>query len=240
MEWRDQGIVLSLRAHGETAAILEVLTAEHGRHLGVVHGGQSRKKVPLLQAGNQVDVTWRARLESHLGTWSGVELQRSRMSLVLSDPLRLQALSAICALAAFFLPERERQGQFYAETEGLLDAVASGEGWLRDVIFWEMALLAEGGMPLDLRSCAVDGGANDLSYVSPRTGRAVSRRGAGDWADRLLPLPEVMLGGPATLAGVVESLGVTGHFLGKLAVSLGDRPVPAARERLHAALTREL
>lgn len=238
IDWRDTGVIIGVRPHGETAVILEVFTREHGRHLGVVHGGRSRKKAPLLQPGNQVDVTWRARLESHLGTYS-VEPLRSRAGDVLSDPLRLSALTSACALSAFVLPEREAVAPFQAQTESLCDALADGSGWLRDYVFWEMALLAEAGLTLDLSSCAGGGGANDLAYVSPRTGRAVSRSAAGDWADRLLPLPTLLLGGPATLEDVLLSLQVTGHFLHHhLAPTLGARPVPPARARLVAALTR--
>lgn len=239
MEWRDQGIVLAARPHGETAVILELFTRDHGRHLGVVHGGTSRKKAPMLQPGNQLDATWRARLESHMGSFT-VEPISGRAAAILSDPLRLAALSAACALCAFILPEREALPDFQARTEALCDAIVSGQGWLNDYVFWEMALLEIGGFRLDLSACAAGGGANDLAYVSPRTGRAVSRAGAGDWADRLLPLPGLMLGGPATLPDVLAALTVTGHFLeNRLAPSLGDRPLPPARGRLIGALQRE-
>ena len=238
IEWRDEGVVLAARPHGETAAILELFTRAHGRHLGVVHGGRSRKVAPMLQPGNQLSATWRARIEGHLGGFA-VEPVRVRAGDVMGDPLRLAALSSMAALAAFALPEREALPDFQARTEGLADALAEGAGWLRDYVFWEMALLEVSGLALDLSACAAGGGANDLAYVSPRTGRAVSRAGAGDWADRLLPLPEVMLGGAATLEGVREALAVTGHFLEtRLAPSLGERPLPAARARLTDELRR--
>jgi len=219
--------------------ILELLTEAHGRHLGIVHGGRSRRRAPTLQPGNEVDAAWRARLDAHLGTFT-VEPLRTRAGDVLGDPLRLSALSSLCALAAFVLPEREAVPAFQARTEALADALADGAGWLRDYVFWEMALLDEAGIGLDLSACAAGGGANDLAYVSPRTGRAVSRAGAGVWADRLLTLPEMMQGGPATLEGAVAALDVTGHFLERrLAPMLGDRPLPPARARLVAALRRE-
>ncbi|WP_220747845.1 MULTISPECIES: DNA repair protein RecO [Jannaschia] len=238
MEWRDRGIVLAARPHGETAAILEVFTRDHGRHLGVVHGGRSRKKAPLLQPGNAVSVTWRARLVDHLGTYSPEPI-RSRAGDVLSDPLRLAALTSTSALCSFALPEREALPDFHARTEALCDALADGQGWLRDYTFWEVALLAETGLRLDLSACAATGTTEDLAYISPRTGRAVSRAGAGVWADRLLPLPPMLLGAEATLSEVLSALDVTGHFLKAfLAPSLGDRPVPPARGRLIEALRR--
>jgi len=237
MEWRDEGLVLAVRPLGETAAILELFTRAHGRHLGVVHGGRSRKIAPLLQPGNQLAATWRARLDGHLGSFA-VEPVRGRAGDVLGDPLRLAALSSACALASFALAERESVAPFQARTEALADALAEGAGWLRDYVFWEMALLEVSGFRLDLSACAASG-AGPLAFVSPRTGRAVSRAGAGDWADRLLPLPGVMLGEEATLDGVIAALELTGFFLGeRLARSLGERPLPPARARLLDALRR--
>ena len=238
MDWRDEGIVLAVRPHGETAAILELFTRHHGRHLGVVHGGRSRRKAPMLQPGNQLDAAWRARLEGHLGGYA-VEPVRVRAGAVLGDPLRLAALSSLCALCAALLPEREPLPDFQARTESLADAVAEGEGWLADYPFWEMALLEVAGFRLDLATCAAGGDAADLAFVSPRTGRAVSRAGAGDWADRLLPLPAMLAGAPPTLEGVVAALELTGFFLReRLAPSLGERPLPAARTRFVDALRR--
>jgi DNA repair protein RecO (recombination protein O) len=237
IEWRDRGLVLAVRPHGETAVILELLTEAHGRHLGVVHGGRSRRRTPVLQPGNAVAATWRARIEAHLGTFS-VEPLRTRAGDVLGDPLRLAGLASLCALAAFALPEREAVPAFHARSEALADAMADGAGWLRDYVGWEVALLSEAGMGLDLSACAAGGDASDLAYVSPRTGRAVSRAGAGAWADRLLPLPPILLGGEADAEDALAALDVTGHFLGRVAAGLGDRPLPPARGRLIDALRR--
>lgn len=240
MEWRDEGIVLAARPHGETSVILELFTREHGRHLGVVHGGVSRKKAPMLQPGNQLDAVWRARLEGHMGGWS-VELKQSRAAGILSDSLRLAALTSTCSLASFALPEREAMGDFQTLTEDLCDAISDGKGWLTDCVQWEMKLLEVTGFRLDLSACAVSGGANDLAYISPRTGRAVSRAGAGEWASKLLKLPDMMLGGAPSIEGVVAALEVTGFFLeNRLAPSLGNRPLPPARKRLLAALKSEV
>ena len=239
MEWRDEGVVLAVRPHGETAAILELFTRAHGRHAGVVHGGRSRRRAPMLQPGNQLQAVWRGRTESMLGGFA-VEPVRSRAGAVLADPLRLAGLASVCALCSALLPEREAMGAFQARTEGLCDAIADGEGWLADYPFWELALLEVAGFRLDLAACAAGGAADDLAFVSPRTGRAVSQTGAGGYADRLLPLPPMLLGGPATLAGVASALALTGFFLReRLAPSLGERPLPAARARFEAAVRRE-
>ena len=237
MDWRDEGMILGVRPHGETAAILDLLTRERGRWAAVVHGGVSRRMKPVLQPGNQVSAAWRARLEGHMGSVS-VELSKGRTGVVMGDPLRLAALSAVCALASWALPEREAMPDFSARTEALADAIADGTGWLRDYALWELALLDAAGFTLDLSTCAA-GGAGALAYVSPRSGRAVSVGGAAGYEDRLLPLPAVLLGGAATLEGVRAALATTGHFLeGRMAPAI-DRPVPAARARFLRQLARE-
>jgi len=233
MEWRDHGILLSSRTHGETSAIIEVFTPVHGRHAGIVRGGASRKLAPVLQPGAQLDLAWHARLEDHLGTYKA-ELLRSRAASSLSDRLSLAGLNAVTSLLLFSLPEREAHVKLYRQTENLLDLLGQAEVWPLAYLNWELTLLDELGFGLDLTSCAVEGhGANDLSYVSPRTGRAVSRAGAGAWTDRLLPLPPCLLGhGPAPDAEIAQGLALTGHFLRhKLAPELGNKPLPDARQR---------
>lgn len=238
MEWRDTGIVLSARPHGETSAILEVFTRAHGRHLGVVRGGVSRKMAPILQPGNQIEVSWRARLSDHLGSFT-VEPVTMRAARLLADPLRLSALASLCATCAFCLPEREDLRAFQAQTEALAEALVAGEGWLTAYLDWEMQLLEVSGFGLDLSACAVSGGANDLAYVSPKSGRAVSRAGAGAWADRLLPLPACLLGAMPDAAGAAAALALTGFFLTeRLAPSLGGRAFPAARARFVDQINR--
>lgn len=237
MDWRADGILLAVRRHGEAAAILEVFTAERGRHAGVVPGGASRRMAPLLQVGAQLDVNWRARLSDHIGTFA-VELRKGRAAEAMGDRLALAGLSAVCALLTFTLPERAAYPALYARTLAVLDGLGA-EHWARAYLGWEMALLSEMGFGLDLASCAVTGGTQDLAYISPRTGRAVSRGAAGEWADRLLPLPPVLLGADGNTMEVLAGLSVTGHFLSThLAPSLGDRPLPAARQRLVDALAR--
>ncbi|WP_425092976.1 DNA repair protein RecO [Tropicimonas sp. S265A] len=238
IQWREEGILLSVRPHGETSAILDVFTREHGRHRGVVRGGASRKLTPVLQPGAQLDLTWKARLDDHLGAFT-VEPVKGRAASVMSDRLSLAAMTSVLVLTGFVLPERAPYADLYAQTEALLDALADGVGWLPAYLDWELALLAEMGFGLDLSACAVRGVNEDLSFISPKSGRAVSRQGAGAWADRLLPLPQVMLGGPADLAGVRDGLTTTGHFLTrKLAPALGDRPLPEARARFVDLLSR--
>lgn len=237
IEWQDEGALLAVRRHGEGQAILDVLTAAHGRHLGVVRGGGSRRMAPVLQPGAQLQMRWRARLEDHLGTFV-VEPVRSRAG-VLGDPAALVGLSAAVALCAFALPEREPQPGLYGPTVALLDRMADGQPWEAAYAMWEMRLIEELGFGLDLGACAVTGARAGLAYVSPRTGRAVTQAGAGPYADRLLPLPPLLLGAADDLAGVPAALAVTGHMLAHhLAPALGDRPLPPARQRLLDALAR--
>lgn len=239
IEWRDEGALLKVRKHGESSAIIEVFTATHGRAAGVVRGGTSRKIAPLLQPGAQLDVTWKARLEDHLGSYT-IEPVRSRTAQVMQDRLALAGLNAVTSILSFVLPERETQPALYARTIQLLDLLGQNDIWPLAYLQWEVALLEDMGFALDLSACAVSGGNDDLFYVSPRTGRAVSRLAAGDWADRLLPLPKVLLGqGDADVSEIVRALSTTGHFItNHLAKSLGDRPLPEARQRLIDALNR--
>ncbi|MDF1856051.1 DNA repair protein RecO [Pseudooceanicola sp.] len=238
MEWRDQGIVLAVRRHGENAAIVEVFTPSHGRHAGIVRGGTSRKLTPILQPGGQIDMVWRARLEDHLGHFT-VEPVRSRAA-ALSDRMALAGLNTVCALLSFCLPEREAHLPLYQRSEALLDLLGNDDLWPLAYLRWEMALLDEMGFGLDLSACAVMGRNMPLDYVSPRTGRAVSAEGAGDWAARLLPLPPVLLGqGEAPDTEIAEALRTTGHFLrNKLAPQLGSKPLPEARQRYVDLLRR--
>jgi len=241
MDWRDQGILLSTRRHGETSAIIDVFTPTKGRHAGVVRGGTSRKIAPILQPGAQLDVTWRARLEDHIGTYT-VELMRSRTAQVMGSRLALAGLNAVTGLIGFCLPEREAHPELYQRTEQLLDLLEQTDLWPLAYLRWEIALLGETGFGLDLSSCAATGAKEGLAYVSPKTGRAVSTAGAGEWAGRLLPLPPVMRGeGAADDAEIREALQVTGFFLAeRLAPSLGSKPLPEARERFVGTFSRSI
>ena len=237
MDWRDEGILLSMRTHGETSAIIEVLTAAHGRHLGVVRGGASRKMAASLQPGTGLTLEWRARLDDHIGSFT-VEPLRSRAHL-LSDRLALAGLMAVCALLHEALPEREPHPALWRKTLALMDRLGQ-EGWTADYVRWELCLLEEIGFGLDLTACAVTGATEGLAYVSPKSGRAVTAKGAGDWADRLLPLPQGLEGeGPLSPQAVLMGLRLTGFFLDReLRPVLHDRPLPEARARLLDLLAR--
>jgi DNA repair protein RecO (recombination protein O) len=237
-DWRDEGVILSLRPHGETAAILEVFTRSHGRHAGVVRGGGSRRMAAMLQPGTQVQADWRARLGEHLGTYTLEPLQ-SRAH-VLSDRLALAGLLAICALLRVTLPERAAHPGLWAATMPLLDSLGTPP-WPSAYLRWELRLLDELGYGLDLSSCAATGATDGLAFVSPRTGRAVSRTGAGDWADRLLPLPPGLTGTAALDAeALAQGFRLTGHFLNReLAEGAHGRPLPEARGRLIDLIVRK-
>jgi DNA repair protein RecO (recombination protein O) len=241
MEWRDEGILLSSRRHGETSAIIEVFTPQHGRHAGVVRGGTSRKIAPILQPGAQLDLTWRARLEDHIGAFT-VEPVRSRAAAAMGGRLALAGLNAVTVLISFCLPEREPHLPLYQRTRALLDLLGQDALWPLAYLRWEVSLLEEMGHGLDLSACAVTGAVDELIYVSPKSGRAVSRVGAGEWADRLLPLPPVLRGeGEAADMEIVQAFRTTGYFLdAHLAAGLGSRPLPEARARFVDAFNRSL
>lgn len=240
MEWRDRGTLLAVRRHGESSAIVEVFTEDHGRHVGVVKGATSRKMSPVLQPGALLDVTWRARLETHIGVYK-VEPVRSRAGSLMADRMTLAGLNAVTALLCFALPEREPHSDFQARTEALFDLIGVNPAWPLAYLRWELALLDELGFGLDLSVCAVSGAVDDLAYVSPKSGRAVSAEGAGEWADRLLPLPPALLGnGEGDLGEIATGMTTTGFFLAsRFAPSIGDKPLPEARQRFLDLLQRQ-
>ena len=239
MEWREEGILLAMRRHGESAAIVDVFTESHGRHSGVVRGGGGRRMAPVLQPGAQLDLTWRGRLAEHLGAFT-VEPVRQRAASAMGDRAALAGIAAVTALAAFVLPERQAYAAFYRQTVAVLDMIGQSGLWPYAYLRWEAALLSEMGFGLDLERCAATGQMEGLVYVSPRTGRAVSAAGAGVWADKLLPLPPCLLGhAPQGVGEVRQGLTTTGYFLHhRLAPALGEKPLPAARTRLLDALAR--
>ncbi len=219
--------------------IIDVFTPERGRHAGVVRGGASRKVAPILQPGAQLDLAWRARLEDHLGSFTA-ELQRSRAAIAMQNRTTLAGLNATLALLAFVLPEREPHPVLYAHTQNLLDLLDQTDLWPLAYLRWETALLDDLGYGLDLGHCAVTGSTDDLVYVSPKSGRAVSAKGAGDWADRLLSLPDALRDGGATEnTDIATALSLTGYFLEhKLAAEQVGKPLPDARARYVDMLNR--
>ncbi len=177
MEWTDQGIVLSARPHGEGGLVVALLTHDHGRHAGFVPGGGSRRSRPTWQAGNLVEVNWRARLADQLGNYSG-ELRTANAARALDDAAELAGLSAACAVIDAALPEREPHPAMFDGFSAFL-SVLGHPGWPVLYVRLELGLLQELGFGLDLTKCAVTGDTEDLAYVSPKTGRAVSRAAAG-------------------------------------------------------------
>jgi len=214
MDFTDDAIVLSARRHGEANAVLSVLTREHGRHMGLVKGGTSRRQRPMLEIGNRLKVTWRARLEEQLGNFTAEQVSAAS-AVLLQDPLKLAALASACAIADIVLPEREPHEDIYQATAVLIDAL-TGEGvaWAADYVRWELALLTALGFGLDLTKCAVTGDKEGLAFVSPKTGRAVSRAGGQGYADRLLPLPAFLLAPhEPDRSDLLAGLRLTGYFL---------------------------
>ncbi|MDG2339746.1 MAG: DNA repair protein RecO [Paracoccaceae bacterium] len=232
MEWRDEGILLSTRPHGEASVIASVFTQEHGVHAGVIRGGQSRKVAPVLQAGAQLDLTWRARLEDHIGSFTA-EPKRSRAAALMGSRLALSGASSAMALLQYSLPEREPHKDLYEKTLPLMDLLGHDDVWPLAYLQWEMAFLTELGFGLQLDECAATGATSNLVYVSPKSGRAVSAEGAGEWADRMLPMFGCMTGkGDANDQEIVDALGTTGYFLGsRLAEGQVGKPLPDARAR---------
>jgi DNA repair protein RecO (recombination protein O) len=241
MDWRDEGILLTARRHGESAAIVEVFTAAHGRHAGVVRGGAGRRMAPVLQPGALLAVEWSARLEEHIGAFR-VDPVSTRAAVLMGDRAALAALGAMTALIAATMPERDSHPELYARSRDLLAALGSAPDWPARYAAWELALLAELGFGLDLASCAATGSREDLVWVSPKSGRAVSRTAGAPWADRLLALPaflrEAWEASPPR-AEIAAALALTGYFLeARIAPGLPREALPAARARAVEAILR--
>jgi len=232
MLWRDTGFVLATRRHGENALIVDLLTREHGRHAGLARGGQSPRVRAMLQSGNEVAAVWRGRLDEHLGTIA-CEMLRAHAARFLDDPGRLAGLTSAAALVGAALPEREPYGDVFTSFARLIEALDSAVDWPAQYVRWEHDLLSALGFGLDLSRCAVSGATAGLAYVSPRTGRAVSRTSGLPYHDRLLPLPEFLWRNtPADEAELDLGMTLTGHFLVHHVFAPQGRTLPAARMRL--------
>jgi DNA repair protein RecO (recombination protein O) len=230
MEFEDEAYVLSARAHGETGAIVDLLTRSHGRYAAHVAGGASRRIKPFLQPGSRVLAQFRARTSEQLGSAS-LEPVGEGPSALFDDPLALAGLAAAAAVAAGALPEREPHPGAFLALEVLSSALTIPDVWPAVYVRYEAGLLQDLGFGLDLTKCAATGSTEDLVYVSPRTGRAVSREAGEPYRERMLPLPPFLLGAQAGLreGDVGTGLDLTGHFLESFVFNALNKPLPPAR-----------
>ncbi len=236
MQWDGSGYILSVRAHGETSAIVHILTEDQGRYGGLVRGGRSRRLRPVLQPGNQIAVSWRARLSEHLGTFT-VEPMEPHATTIMNYREALAGLNAACALLMRSLPEREPHERLYTAFKILLENFDKQEVWPKIYVRFEIALLQALGYGLDLERCAATGITKNLTHVSPRSGRAVSLEAAEPYKDRLLRLPQ-FLGGdaPSDLDDLAAGLALSGYFLESRLFHAHNKPIPKARGHLVAQL----
>ncbi len=240
MEWEDEAYVLSARAHGETGAIVELLTASQGKFAAHVAGGASRKMRPFLQAGARVIARYRARTSDQLGSVA-LEPMGEGPAALFDDPLALSGLAAAAAVAAGALPEREPHAGAFHALEALIAALADSDIWPAVYVRFEAGLLQDLGFEMDFSKCAVTGSADDLAWVSPRTGRAVSRGAGEPYKERLLALPPFLLSAQGGLreGDIGAGLDLTAHFLSQNVFGPLNRPLPPARiwlvERLSQA-----
>ncbi len=240
MRLETQAIVCAVRAHGEHGAIVRALTRTDGMLPGYVRGGRSRRLRPILLPGNLVQAEYRARTDEQLAQLA-VELAASRAPL-LAEPLAAAAIDWTTALTASALPEGQAYPKLYDALDGLLSAIeaaASAKGWASALVRYELLILSELGFGLDLSQCAATGATDNLAFVSPKSGRAVSAGAAGDYRDRLLPLPAFLLeGGAADWSDIFDGLRITGHFLARDLITDRRSDIFPARERLIERLKR--
>ena len=234
MQWTDEGIVLSARKHGEASVIVTLLTLAHGRHAGLVRGGAGRRARGLYEPGNKVSATWNARLEDHLGSYR-CEMIEANAAAILHHPLRLAGLSAICAVSESALPEREAHPALYDILLKFIQSLA-GDGWIGEYVLWELALLRELGFGLDLSACAATGDTDQLDFVSPKSGRAVSRSAGDPYKDKLLLLPSFLNDSAKpylepSKKDITDGLTLTGYFLDRHVFIHNRNGAPNARTR---------
>jgi DNA repair protein RecO (recombination protein O) len=241
MEWTDEGIILGTRRHGESSAIVELMTRSHGRHLGLVRGGAGTRMRPLLQPGNTVNAVWRARLDEHLGYYA-LEGIRLRAATMFGSPHAVYGVTHLASLVRL-LPERDPHEDIYERVESILDDFDNaGEAGVHLVRF-ELAMLTELGVGLDLSACVATGTMNDLVYVSPKSGAAVSRQAGEPWRDRLLRLPAFLQEGSAAANGwsgqdLEDGFRLTGLFLLRNVLEPRGQGHSDARDGFIAAVTR--
>jgi DNA repair protein RecO (recombination protein O) len=240
MQWTDEGIVLGVKRHGESSVILELMTLDRGRHLGLVRGGAGTRLRGVLQPGNSLRATWRARLDEHLGHYAveGTNLRAARFLGAAHAVHGVTHLAALCRLLA----EREPHARLFAALDAILDVVDEPLAAATAIARFELDFLAELGFGLDLSSCAATGATADLAYVSPRSGRAVSRAAGAEYRDKLLPLPAFLHAdeSPAGAADLTEAFALSGFFLDRHAFAPRGLPLPAARSRFVAAVSKAL
>jgi DNA repair protein RecO (recombination protein O) len=237
MQWIDEGIVLGVKRHGETSVILELMTREHGRHLGLVRGGSGSRLRGVLQPGNEVRATWRARLDEHLGHYT-VEASNLRAAGYLSAAHAVHGVTHLAALCRL-LAEREPHAAIFTALDAILEHLDDPRTASPMIARFELNFLAELGFGLDLSSCAATGTTDDLIYVSPRSGRAVSRAAGEAYRDRLMRLPSFLHkeGAPESAEDLADAFALTGFFLDRHAFAPRGLAVPEARARYVAALT---
>lgn len=240
MQWTDDGIVLGIKRHGEASAIAELLTRDHGRHLGLVRGGSGSRLRPVLQTGNGVNAVWRARLDEHLGTYT-VEPTRVRTATVFASSHAAFGVTHLASLVRL-LPERDPHPVAYDELNHILDHLGDAALAARLAVRFELLMLSELGFGLDLGTCAATGATADLEFVSPKSGRAVSREAGAPWRDRMFRLPAFFRDASAAVAGsdIADGFAITGYFLARHVFE--PRGAMIADERAHfiAAVSRSL
>jgi DNA repair protein RecO (recombination protein O) len=240
MQWSDEGFVLGIRRHGEANAILELMTRSHGRHLGLVRGGAGSRMRPVLQPGNSVRANWHARLDEHLGNYT-IEPMSLRAGHFFSDAHAVFAITHLAALARL-LPERDPHESVFDALHAIVGHLSDAQACAALIVRFEILMLSELGFGLDLQSCAATGSDRELVYVSPKSGRAVSREAGEPWQDRLLALPAYVTDGSrnASARDIADGFGMTGFFLARHVLEPRGLTLPDARAHFIQAVCRTL
>ena len=233
MKWQDRGIIVSIKKYGESSLILNLLTEFHGLHAGLVRNSISKKNRNIYQIGNICNVEWTGRLEEQLGYYKS-ETENSISHNIINNSLKIDLLMSISTLISVFLADRQVNSTLFIETLNFINYLNNkGKYWLSNYIKWELILLSELGFGLDLKVCAVTGLKDDLSYVSPKSGRAVSKKGAGKWKNKLFLLPNFITKDNENTEDkneLINAIKITTFFLNRYGASIGLK-LPDVRDR---------
>ena len=233
MRWEDTGLLIEIKDHGERDLVIRVFTESHGLCAGLVKGGQNKKQKSILNPGAQLNLVWYARLSDHLGTFQ-VDVSRSRSILFMGSKSQLYAFNSLCSIILLFLAEREPENLLYVRTIDLLEEIINNDEWLRNYVEWEFLFLQEIGYGLELSVCGVTGVRNNLTHVSPKSGKAVCEEVANPWKDKLFELPKFLV--PTEMISKIskgealKGLLISTHFFSIWALpDLGKFQLPKAR-----------
>lgn len=237
MKLTDTAIVLLMKRRSAKSAIITVLTHKHGIYSGYI--SINKRLFCALQIGNILQIEWSARLSTQLGLLY-FELLESMSAFFLHNPNKILALCAVAKTLAKTLPERVPQRKIYDAFYSVLLCMKRSRQWMAQYIKLELIILEQLGFGLELKKCPVTCSTQDLRFISPKTGRAISYTAGTPYKDKLLHLPQALYDINNDIECVqhietqfVKCLEVINYFLYKHCFEPSNIHIPIERELLY-------